>query len=64
MLWYLYYVPMTLIPLVYQLCGLRLAGLEQHRMGRRYRTVLWVMAVLLIGFVLTNDVQSAGLPFR
>ena len=32
-LWYLYYVPMTLIPLVYQLCGLRLAGLEQHRMG-------------------------------
>ena len=44
-LWYLYYVPMTLIPLIYQLCGLRLAGLEQHRMGRRYRTVLWVMAV-------------------
>ncbi len=38
-LWYLYYVPMTLIPLIYQLCGLRLAGLEQHRMGRRYRTV-------------------------
>ena len=30
-LWYLYYVPMTLIPLLYQLCGLRLAGLEQHR---------------------------------
>ena len=27
-LWYLYYVPMTLIPLLYQLCGLRLAGLE------------------------------------
>ncbi len=25
-LWYLYYVPMTLIPLLYQLCGLRLAG--------------------------------------
>ena len=24
---------MTLIPLLYQLCGLRLAGLEQHRMG-------------------------------
>ena len=25
-LWYLYYVPMTLIPLLYQLCGLRLEG--------------------------------------
>lgn len=25
-LWYLYYVPITLIPLLYQLCGLRLAG--------------------------------------
>lgn len=54
-LWYLYYVPMTLVPLLYQLCGLRLAGLEQHRAGRRYRTALWVAAILLIGFVLTND---------
>lgn len=62
-LWYLYYVPMTLIPLIYQLCGLRLAGLEQHRMGRRYRTVLWVMAVLLIGFVLTNDVHRQVFHF-
>ena len=62
-LWYLYYVPMTLIPLIYQLCGLRLAGLEQHRMGRRYRTVLWVMAVLLIGFVLTNDVHQQVFHF-
>ena len=63
MLWYLYYVPMTLIPLLYQLCGLRLAGLEQHRMGRRYRTVLWVMAGLLIGFVLTNDVHQQVFHF-
>lgn len=54
-LWYLYYVPMTFVPLLYQLCGLRLAGLEQHRAGRRYRTALWVVAILLIGFVLTND---------
>lgn len=54
-LWYLYYVPMTLIPLLYQLCGLRLAGLEHHRAGRRYRTALWIAAILLIGFVLTND---------
>lgn len=54
-LWYLYYVPMTLIPLLYQLCGLRLAGLEQHRVGHRYRTALWIVAILLIGFVLTND---------
>ena len=54
-LWYLYYVPMTLIPLLYQLCGLRLAGLEQHRLGRRYCAALWIAAILLIGFVLTND---------
>lgn len=54
-LWYLYYVPMTLIPLLYQLCGLRLADLEQHRVGHRYRTALWIVAILLIGFVLTND---------
>ena len=56
-LWYLYYVPMTLIPLIYQLCGLRLAGVEQHRAGRRYRTALWIAAALLVAFVLTNDVH-------
>lgn len=55
LLWYLYYVPMTVIPLLYQLCGLRLAGLEQRRLGRRYRAALWIVAILLIGFVLTND---------
>lgn len=62
-LWYLYYVPMTLVPLLYQLCGLRLAGLEQHRAGRRYRTALWVAAILLIGFVLTNDFHQRVFHF-
>lgn len=62
-LWYLYYVPMTLIPLLYQLCGLRLAGLEQHRVGRRYRTALWIAAILLIGFVLTNDFHQQVFHF-
>lgn len=62
-LWYLYYVPMTLIPLLYQLCGLRLAGLEQHRAGRRYRTALWIAAILLIGFVLTNDFHQQVFHF-
>lgn len=62
-LWYLYYVPMTLVPLLYQLCGLRLAGLEQHRAGRRYRTALWIAAILLIGFVLTNDFHQQVFHF-
>lgn len=62
-LWYLYYVPMTLVPLLYQLCGLRLAGLEQHRAGRRYRTALWAAAILLIGFVLTNDFHQQVFHF-
>lgn len=62
-LWCLYYVPMTLIPLLYQLCGLRLAGLEQHRAGRRYRTALWIAAILLIGFVLTNDFHQQVFHF-
>lgn len=62
-LWYLYYVPMTLIPLLYQLCGLRLAGLEQHRGPRRYRTALWIAAILLIGFVLTNDFHQQVFHF-
>ena len=62
-LWYLYYVPMTLIPLLYQLCALRLAGLEQHRAGRRYRTALWIAAALLIAFVLTNDVHRQVFHF-
>ena len=62
-LWYLYYVPMTLIPLFYQLCGLRLAGLEQHRLGRRYCAALWIVAILLIGFVLTNDFHQQVFRF-
>lgn len=62
-LWYLYYVPMTLVPLLYQLCGLRLAGLEQHRAGRRYRTALWIAAILLMGFVLTNDFHQQVFHF-
>ncbi len=62
-LWYLYYVPMTLVPLLYQLCGLRLAGLEQHRAGHRYRTALWIAAILLIGFVLTNDFHQQVFHF-
>lgn len=62
-LWYLYYVPVTLIPLLYQLCGLRLAGLEQHRLGRRYCAALWIVAILLIGFVLTNDFHQQVFHF-
>ena len=54
---------MTLIPLLYQLCGLRLAGLEQRRAGRRYRSVLWIVAILLIGFVLTNDFHQQVFHF-
>lgn len=57
LLWYLYYVPMTLIPILCQLCGFRLAGLERRRSWRRYRSVLWVMAVAIILFVLTNDLH-------
>ena len=33
LLWYLYYVPMTFIPLLFQLCGFRLAGLELPRLA-------------------------------
>ena len=62
-LWYLYYVPMTLVPLLYQLCGLRLVGLEQHRAGRRYRTALWIAAILLMVFVLTNDFHQQVFHF-
>ena len=63
LLWYLYYVPMTLIPLLYQLCGMRLAGVGQHRAGRRYRTALWIAAALLVAFVLTNDLHRQVFHF-
>lgn len=63
LLWYLYYVPMTLVPLLYQLCGMRLAGVEQHRAGRRYRAALWITAALLVAFVLTNDVHRQVFHF-
>ena len=63
LLWYLYYVPMTFVPLLYQLCGMRLAGVEQHRAGRRYRAALWIAAALLVAFVLTNDLHRQVFHF-
>lgn len=63
LLWYLYYVPMTLVPLLYQLCGMRLAGVEQHHAGRRYRAALWIAAALLVAFVLTNDLHRQVFHF-
>ena len=63
LLWYLYYVPMTLIPLLFQLCGMRLAGVEQHRAGHRYRAALWIVAALLVAFVLTNDLHRQVFHF-
>lgn len=57
LLWYLYYVPMTFIPLLFQLCGFRLAGLERRRAWRRYRVVLLALASVIVLFVLTNDLH-------
>ena len=57
LLWYLYYVPMTFIPLLFQLCGFRLAGLERRRAWRRYRVVLLALASVIVLFVFTNDLH-------
>ena len=54
---------MTLIPLLYQLCGLRLAGRSNTALGRRYCAALWIVAILLIGFVLTNDFHQQVFHF-
>ena len=60
-LWYAYYVPFTLVPLLSFLTALRVGKTERDEPPRREALLWWVWA-LLAAVILTNDLH--GLTFR
>lgn len=59
-LWYLYYIPMLLIPMLGVMLAWSLNRPDDYRLPPQI-AILWTAAVILIGLVLTNDLH--GLVF-
>ena len=62
-LWYLYYVPMTLIPTLCLLCAVRASGLDAKPWAVAMRRVLVAVDAALIVFVLTNGTHFQVFSF-
>jgi hypothetical protein len=62
-LWYLYYVPMTLIPALCLLCALRASALDERPFAIVLRRVLWVASGAIIALVLTNSLHLQVFSF-
>lgn len=62
-LWYLYYVPMTLIPTLCLLCALRASALDERPFAIVLRRVLWVASGAIIALVLTNSLHLQVFSF-
>ena len=61
-LWYLYYVPMLLIPLLSFFVGLSLGKPDYHRIPR-WNILLFTICIILIIGVLTNDIHRLAFTF-
>ncbi len=61
-LWYAYYIPMTLIPLMSLFVALSLGKLEDYRLPE-WTKFIYIPAIILIGFVLTNDLHQMVFRF-
>ena len=61
-LWYLYYVPIMLIPLLALLVSMSLGKSEPYRLPR-WTSALYLPTVLLIALVLTNDLHQWTFAF-
>lgn len=57
-LWYLYYVPFTLMPALCLICALRVAAFDAKPFVRTAERTLLAIAVVIILFVLTNSVHE------
>ena len=61
-LWYLYYVPMILIPLFGVFIALFIGKTEDYTLPRLYR-LLYIPALLLIALIVTNDLHRFTFDF-
>lgn len=64
MLWYLYYVPMTLLPPIFLGLGARAAGLDRRPTAPRWERALRYASAALIVFVLTNSLHQQVFAFE
>ncbi|MGN0182286.1 MAG: histidine kinase N-terminal 7TM domain-containing protein [Candidatus Ornithomonoglobus sp.] len=60
--WYMFYIPMILIPLFGLLAAMHIGKSEDWRLKRRY-LLLFVPAALLIAGILTNDTHGLAFSF-
>lgn len=61
-LWYLYYIPMILIPLLSYYIAVNVGKKEEDAISPN-RKLLWIPAVVLILMVLTNDIHQTVFSF-
>lgn len=61
--WYLYYVPLLLMPLLLFYISLLVAPEEQARISRVWRPALW-LTLILIALVMTNDLHQLAFRFQ
>lgn len=61
-IWYSYYIPILLIPLLALFVSLSLGKAESYRLPRR-TTLLYLPALCLIGLMLTNDFHQLAFVF-
>lgn len=62
-LWYAYYIPLTVLPLLCLLCALRASGLDRRPWAKPLSRVLWCVAAAIIILVLTNDMHEQVFRF-
>ncbi len=60
--WYAYYIPMILIPLMSLFVALSLGKPEDYRLPK-WNALIYIPAIILIGFVLTNDFHQMVFTF-
>ncbi len=56
-LWYMYYIPMLLLPMLFLFTTLSVGEDEEYRPNKKW-SLLWIPTVLLIVMVLTNDIHD------
>lgn len=64
LLWYLYYVPMTLIPLLCLVCAFRAAGIDHLRPVCVFEKALVAASVAAVALVLTNSLHHLVFSFN
>ena len=64
LLWYLYYVPMTLLPPLFLALGGRAAGLDLRPQASAWSRAIWLASAAIIALVLTNNLHQQVFSFE